>query len=74
MQLAGMGGETLALAGREGLTDWEADRLAAAIGRHPAEVWDCGEWIDTGLSVCDRRFVDEGGWRPAWLWAEGSAA
>lgn len=51
-----------------GLTDDQADRWAIRAGYHPAQVWG-PEWIDAGLSVVDRQFLDSG-WRQAWVHAE----
>jgi len=60
----GTGGEAWTRAQLHGLTDTTADRWAIKAGFHPAQVWPA--WIDAGLSVTDRQFL-ETGWRRAWL-------
>lgn len=70
-QQLNIAGSTLQLYRDSGLTARVADRLAIAAGLHPAMVWP--SWIDDGLSVVDRLFI-EGGWRQAWLWDEEQAA
>lgn len=64
-----LGVDTTALnrAAEFGLSDLLADRWAIRAGHHPAEIWP--DWIDAGLTVTDRLFL-EGGWRQAWLAAE----
>lgn len=37
------------------LTDAEADRVAVALGHHPAEIWP--GWVDAGLTDMDRADV-----------------
>ena len=64
-------GSTLQNYRDSGLTARVADRLAIAAGLHPALVWE--SWVDDGLTVVDRMFV-ETGWRQAWLFDEESAA
>jgi hypothetical protein len=54
-----------------GLTEVQADRLAVRAGLHPAMVWPT--WVQDGLTPLDEVFL-AGGWRPAWLWNERSAA
>ncbi len=63
-------GENVRRAAEFGLPDATADRWAIRAGFHPAQVWP--EWIDAGLSVVDRQFLD-GGWRYGWLHGEGKA-
>lgn len=48
--------------------DVAADHLATRCRLHPEVVWP--GWIEAGLTERDRRFVNEGGWRQAWLWWE----
>lgn len=67
----GVSGTTLYKYRGEGLSAGVADRLAVGAGLHPAMVWP--EWVDDGLSVVDRLFL-ESGWRQAWLWREAGAA
>ena len=50
-----------------GLTDWQADRAAIRLGTLPHLVWP--GWVDAGLSVVDRDYLDSG-WRQAWLHRE----
>lgn len=50
------------------LTDKQADRLAVRCGLHPEQVWP--GWCEAGLTVGDDLFVNGGGWRQAWEWAE----
>ena len=50
------------------ISDVQADRWATALGLHPNEVWP--GWSDAGLTASDRRFIDGGGWRRAWLYLE----
>lgn len=50
------------------LSDVQADRWAIHCGWHPNQVWP--GWSDAGLRYVDRVFVEQGGWRPAWLEAE----
>lgn len=66
----GVSASLLHLALRDGLSVRTADRYAIAAGLHPAMVWS--SFIDDGLTVTDRMFVD-GGWRTAWLWREAAA-
>jgi hypothetical protein len=56
---------------KRGLEDDQADRWAIRCGIHPAMAWL--DWVDAGLTVLDREYV-EGGWRPAWLWNETHTA
>ena len=53
----------------EGLTDWQADRLAVRHGLHPAQIWT--DWVDAALTPLDHLFLERG-WRQAWLWQEAS--
>lgn len=53
----------------EGLTDWQADRLAVRHGLHPAQIWT--DWVEAALTPLDRLFLEHG-WRQAWLWQEAS--
>lgn len=56
------------VAAQSGLSDEQADRWAIRAGLHPAQVWGW-EWVEAGLSVVDRQFM-ESGWRPAWEFGE----
>src|SRR5690606_40697240 len=42
----------------EGLTDWQADRLAVRHGLHPAQIWT--GWGDAALPPLDRLFREDG--------------
>lgn len=55
----------------DGMPAATADRLAIAAHLHPALVW--ASWVDDGLGVLDRMFVEDGGWRTGWLWREQAA-
>lgn len=65
----GISTDTYRLAMERGLSDTKADRYAIRLGVHPSEVWE--DWVDAGLSVPDRVFL-ENGWRQAWLAREAS--
>lgn len=65
----GISGATLYEYRERGLTALVADRLAIKAGLHPAMVWP--SWVDDGLTVVDRQFI-ETGWRTAWLYREAS--
>ena len=47
------------------LTDTQSDEWAVKCGWHPEQVWP--GWIDAGLRHVDAVYVNEGGWRHAWL-------
>lgn len=53
------------------LTDVQADRWAIRCGYHPTQVWP--DWDQAGLTYVDSVFVEQGGWRPAWLHQETTA-
>lgn len=50
------------------LDDRSADLWAVKLGLHPEQVWP--GWCDAALTVSDDLFVNGGGWRQAWEWAE----
>lgn len=54
---------------RHGLSDWQADRACIRLGTLPHFIWP--DWIDAGLTVLDRDYLDCG-WRQAWLHREAS--
>jgi len=66
---ARLGGAGYLRAETDGLSDRQADRIAIALGHHPANVWD--DWADAALTPLDRLYL-AGGWRQAWLWQEAS--
>ena len=51
-----------------GIPEPVADRWATRLGLHPVQVWGW-EWVDAGLSVTDRQYLDSG-WRQAWEHSE----
>jgi hypothetical protein len=66
---ARLGGAGYQRATVDGLSDQQADRIAIALGHHPANVWP--DWADAALTALDRLYL-AGGWRQAWLWQEAS--
>ena len=72
--LLGIDKRTLRRWRRDGLDEYQADRVAVALGTHPSLIWGQDRWREEGLTVLDDVFVNHGGWRPAWEWMEAQSA